>query len=71
MSKPTGSKTDLEQCLIELEDLSDFCENWPQIKSLIDQSALPDSLDDPGQRQLFDWLILLADRVCRLDTQIK
>ncbi len=63
------SKKPITQNIENIRDLSDFCENWFELKELISDKNITRSNLDVETKQLVSWLRLLADRTCTLETE--
>jgi hypothetical protein len=49
---------------LQLRDLSDFCQQWPDLKLLVEDSRLERSPLESETVEVIGWLRDLADRVC-------
>lgn len=67
MTGNENNNIDLGAKQVSLRDLADFCQNWDDIKLLIDDEELKKVPLSESQRQTILWLRTLADRVCRFD----
>ncbi|MEM8853058.1 MAG: hypothetical protein AAGD34_05105 [Pseudomonadota bacterium] len=51
---------------VKVRDLSDFCERWPQLRPSLETFVQDrDDLGDVGET--IGWLIVMADKVCKID----
>ena len=50
-----------------IRDLSDFCEHWPSLRPYVVEPEATGAVLTERHREVLEWLVLLADRVCRLD----
>ena len=57
----------LENKLMNIRDLSDFCQKWPSLRSLFLSDNFDESLEKDDVKHVVEWLVLLADRVCLED----
>lgn len=50
--------------LAELRDLSDLCQFWPVLRTLVAEDRLSGLDMDADTRALIGWMVELADRTC-------
>ena len=55
----------------DVRDLSDFCQNWPDIRELVDIKELRTTGTKESQIIVIGWLMHLADKVCSTDSPIE
>ena len=48
----------------KLRDLSDFCQNWPELRALLTAECDGTAVENQSKQAIVNWLVLLADRVC-------
>ena len=60
VSQSEGDGADLGS----IRDLSDFCNNWPQVRRWVSDDALGAASIHANTLTTIRWLVLLADRVC-------
>jgi len=61
MSQPAVRKNAQEQT--EIRDLGDFCLQWSDLRGVVSEQELTQMPLDPRQREIVNWLRLLADKV--------
>ncbi|XWN30451.1 MAG: hypothetical protein ROR55_23670 [Devosia sp.] len=50
---------------VKVRDLSDFCERWPQLRPSLETYV--EGRDDLGEvGETIGWLIVMADKVCKM-----
>lgn len=49
---------------LQLRDLSDFCQQWPDLKLLVEDGRLERAPLESDTVEVIGWLRDLADRVC-------